>query len=81
MSKVILTGFPKLDRMIGSLDRARIIIVAGRPAVGKTAFAVWLARNIAIDQRIPLFLNARGTGQRDTLLMSDVRRKIKLMEG
>ena len=39
MSKVILTGFPKLDRMIGSLDRARIIIVAGRPAVGKTAFA------------------------------------------
>lgn len=65
MSKVILTGFPKLDRMIGSLDRARIIIVAGRPAVGKTAFAE----------------NARETGQRDTLLMSDVRRKIKLMEG
>ncbi len=59
MSKVILTGFPKLDRMIGSLDRARIIIVAGRPAVGKTAFAVWLARNIAIDQRIPLFLKCQ----------------------
>lgn len=39
MSKVILTGFPKLDRMIGSLNRACIIIVAGRPAVGKTAFA------------------------------------------
>ena len=65
MSKVILTGFPKLDRMIGSLDRARIIIVAGRPAVGKTAFAEC----------------QEGTGERDTLLMSDVRRKIKLMEG
>ncbi len=41
------TGFDDLDYYIGGLQQGNLIIVAGRPAMGKTAFALDLLRNAA----------------------------------
>lgn len=42
------TGFTDLDRLTGGLQRSDLIILAARPAVGKTSFALSLARNAAV---------------------------------
>lgn len=48
------TGFAGLDEMTSGLQPSDLIIVAGRPAMGKTTFAVSLMRNMAIDKRVPV---------------------------
>ena len=45
------TGFTDLDRLTAGWQPSDLIIVAGRPSMGKTAFVLTMARNIAIDQR------------------------------
>jgi replicative DNA helicase len=47
------TGFPDLDRVLAGLQRSDLIIVAARPSVGKTAFALNLAVNAA-SHEIPV---------------------------
>jgi replicative DNA helicase len=46
----VLSGFNKLDEFLGGLQPADLIIVAGRPSLGKTSFALSLARNAAREQ-------------------------------
>lgn len=41
------TGFPSLDRITGGLQPGQLLIVAARPSMGKSAFAVQVARHIA----------------------------------
>ncbi|ODN31296.1 replicative DNA helicase [Fervidobacterium thailandense] len=43
----IPTGFKKLDEMTSGFHKSDLIIIAARPSVGKTAFALNLARNMA----------------------------------
>lgn len=43
------TGYKDLDRMTCGLQRADLIIVAGRPSMGKTAFALNIVENTAIE--------------------------------
>lgn len=50
----IPTGYNKLDDMTSGWQPSDLVILAGRPAMGKTAFALSLAKNIAIDQKIPV---------------------------
>ena len=50
----ISTGFYKLDDITFGLQNSDLVIIAGRPAMGKTAFALSLAKNIAADQKIPM---------------------------
>ena len=50
----IPTGYTELDDKTSGWQNSDLIILAGRPAMGKTAFALSLAKNIAIDQRIPV---------------------------
>lgn len=46
--KPVSTGFPDLDRkMGGGMARGTLIVVAGRPAMGKTAFGLGIARNVS----------------------------------
>ncbi|MGT2756767.1 replicative DNA helicase [Streptococcus ovuberis] len=46
----IATGYPDLDHMTTGLHEEELIILAARPAVGKTAFALNIAQNIATKQ-------------------------------
>ncbi|MDH3714459.1 MAG: replicative DNA helicase [Gammaproteobacteria bacterium] len=48
------TGFHDLDDKTSGLQNADLIIVAGRPSMGKTAFAMNLAEHTAIDQDSPV---------------------------
>ena len=50
----ISTGYYKLDEMTCGWQNSDLVIIAGRPAMGKTAFALSLAKNIAADQKIPM---------------------------
>ncbi|MBI1782524.1 MAG: replicative DNA helicase, partial [Sphingobacteriales bacterium] len=47
------TGFPSLDRLTYGWQSTDLIILAARPAVGKTAFALNLARNAALNASKP----------------------------
>ncbi len=42
------TGFSDLDRVISGLNKSDLIIVGARPAMGKTSFALNLARNVSV---------------------------------
>jgi replicative DNA helicase len=47
------TGFRDFDALTGGLQNSDLIIVAGRPSSGKTAFALSLARNAALHREKP----------------------------
>jgi replicative DNA helicase len=49
----ISTGFNKFDEMTAGLQKGDLIIIAGRPSMGKTTFAVNIAENAAIGAKIP----------------------------
>ena len=48
------SGFPSLDRITMGWQASDLIILAARPSVGKTAFALNLARNAAVDHNMPV---------------------------
>ena len=45
------TGFVELDRLTAGWQRSDMVIVAARPAMGKTAFVLSMARNIAVEHK------------------------------
>ncbi|KAM3098770.1 replicative DNA helicase [Phormidesmis sp. 146-35] len=47
-------GFYDLDAMTQGFQRSDLVIVAGRPSMGKTAFSLGLASNIAIQHKLPV---------------------------
>ena len=49
----IPTGYAALDEVTSGLQNSDLMIIAGRPAMGKTSFALSMAKNIAIDHKIP----------------------------
>jgi len=48
------TGFTDLDNMLAGLQPADLIIVAGRPSMGKTAFALNVAEHVAVHNGLPV---------------------------
>ena len=48
------TGYENLDRITDGLQPGHLIVAGGRPAMGKTAFALSMARNIAVGQNKPI---------------------------
>lgn len=50
----VSSGFADLDDMTSGLQPADLIIVAGRPSMGKTSFAMNMAENVAIQSGMPV---------------------------
>ncbi|ROH95814.1 replicative DNA helicase [Chryseobacterium daecheongense] len=50
------SGFRDLDKETGGWQNSDLIIIAARPAMGKTAFLLSMARNIAVEHKIPMAL-------------------------
>ncbi|MBM7716828.1 replicative DNA helicase [Siminovitchia sp. FSL H7-0308] len=61
----IPTGFSELDRMTAGFQRNDLIIVAARPSVGKTAFALNIAQNVGTktDENVAIFSLEMGAEQ------------------
>src|SRR5450631_1186784 len=74
------TGFIELDRMTSGLHPAEMIVIAARPAMGKTAFAMNIAEHVAINEKLAvaifsLEMNSQQLVQR--LLCSRARVNLK----
>jgi replicative DNA helicase len=50
----VATGFDKFDELTSGLQRSDLIVVAGRPSMGKTSFVMNIAENAAIKQKLPV---------------------------
>lgn len=61
----IPSGFPDLDKMTSGFQRSDLIIVAARPSVGKTAFALNVAQNIGVraKETVAIFSLEMGAAQ------------------
>jgi replicative DNA helicase len=52
----IPTGFPELDQLTAGLQKSDLIIIAGRPSMGKTSFALNIAEYVAVNRNIPVII-------------------------
>lgn len=70
----LATGFYDLDKVTSGLHPNELIIIAARPAMGKTAFALNLATNIAMNSEkgVALFNMEMGAEQLATRMLSSV---------
>jgi len=48
------TGFTELDQMLAGLQPSELIVVAGRPAMGKSSLALNLAEHLAVNEKLPI---------------------------
>ena len=48
------TGYPDLDNILAGFQKSDLVILAARPSIGKTTFALDLARQIAVLQKVPV---------------------------
>ena len=81
----IATGFNEIDKITSGLHPNELIIIAARPAMGKTAFALNLAENIAINscKSVALFNMEMGAEQLAVRMLSSLGQidQIKLKTG
>ena len=72
----VATGFTDLDRMTSGLQPGDLVIVAGRPSMGKTAFSLNIGEHVAIDQGLPVavFSMEMGATQLALRMVSSVGR-------
>ena len=70
------TGYVDLDRMTSGLQPGDLVIVAGRPSMGKTSFALNIGEHVAIDQGMPVavFSMEMGADQLALRMLSSVGR-------
>jgi replicative DNA helicase len=52
----ISSGFVDLDRLTSGLQRSDLVVLAGRPSMGKTALALNIAHSVALKSRLPVGL-------------------------
>jgi len=72
----VSTGFADLDRMTSGLQPGDLIIVAGRPSMGKTAFSINIAENIALDSEkaVAIFSMEMGGAQLAMRMLGSIGR-------
>jgi replicative DNA helicase len=64
----VLSSFTGLDEFLGGFQRSDLIIIAGRPSMGKTSLALNIARNAAVEHRACVALFSVEMA-RDSLVM------------
>lgn len=58
----VSTGFVDLDKKTSGLQKGDLIIIAGRPSMGKTAFAINIAEHIAVHEQLPVAIFSMEMG-------------------
>lgn len=72
----VATGFRDIDTMTGGLAPSNLIIVAGRPSMGKTSFCMNIASHVAIKNKLPVCIFSIETSKEDLvfrLICSEAR--------
>lgn len=64
----IPTGYTDLDRMTSGLQPGDLIIVAGRPSMGKTAFSLNIAEHVALDAGLPVAVFSMEMGAQQLVM-------------
>jgi replicative DNA helicase len=54
MLRGVPTGFAELDRLLSGLQKSDLVVLAARPSLGKTSLAMDIARNAALQHRVPV---------------------------
>ncbi len=54
-SSGIPTGYLDLDNLTAGLQNSELVIIAARPSVGKTSFALNIARHVTVEEDLPVF--------------------------
>ncbi len=62
------TGFKTLDKMLAGLHGGNLIILAGRPAMGKTAFGLNIAQHLGLEKNIPVGIFSLEMSARELLM-------------
>ncbi len=58
----VRSGFYDLDRMTAGLQKGDLVILAARPSMGKTAFALNIAENVAVNEGLPVLVFSMEMG-------------------
>jgi replicative DNA helicase len=58
----VRTGFYDLDRYTAGLQKGDLIVLAARPSMGKTAFALNIAENVAVHEELPVLVFSMEMG-------------------
>lgn len=58
----VRTGFYELDRMTAGLQKGDLIVLAARPSMGKTAFALNIAEHVAVQEGLPVLVFSMEMG-------------------
>lgn len=56
----IPSGFHEIDKLTSGWQESDLIIIAARPGMGKTAFTLSMARNISVENNIPVAFFSRN---------------------
>ena len=79
----IASGFTYLDNMLSGFQKSDLIILAGRPSMGKTALALSMARNSAVEfnHKVGIFsLEMSNQQLAERLITSEARVDSHLVE-
>ncbi|MCG8040397.1 MAG: replicative DNA helicase [Candidatus Thiodiazotropha endolucinida] len=52
----VMSGFMDLDKLTNGFRPGQLVVIAGRPAMGKTTLALNIAENVAINEQLPVLL-------------------------
>jgi replicative DNA helicase len=58
----VRTGFYDLDQMTAGLQKGDLIVLAARPSMGKTAFALNIGENVAVNEGLPVLVFSMEMG-------------------
>jgi len=58
----VRTGFYDLDRMTAGLQKGDLVVLAARPSMGKTAFALNIAEHVAVQEGLPVLVFSMEMG-------------------
>ena len=50
----VATGYVDLDNLLGGMQKSDLVILAARPSMGKTSLALDIARNVAVNRKLPV---------------------------
>ena len=79
------TGFDEIDDLTGGMKPGQLFVLAGRPGMGKTAFAVNVAEHVALVSKLPVLIFSMEMAQSEValrLLASQTRvHSIRLSHG